>query len=276
MGGYTRAALTLPAYTTPPGLAVATIGRRQVVVVVVDGVLLTLEAAMGRVATRTQLDVQALGWPAAVVAPSAGRVYLAGQPRDAYAAVIEALTLDSPNGDDRGSGPRVLWRAQLGLTHAGIWIGRANANRLAVYLPNAYDSSGTVEILDERHGAVQGAYTLPAPPLAEDATVNRIFVQVGATLRAFTLDGGRPVAGISATGPVAVDSTRGLIAFVNGGKLVLATTRALVPVGRVAVSGVTALAATLDGAAFIVGRRGGLSQLAFSACAARSHYYRSK
>jgi len=256
--------LVLPAYTTPPGLTVVETARGSAIVLVVDGTLDTFDAATGRAQARAPLGLQALGWPAAITAAADGRVYLVGQPRGAYAAVLEALTLDGLHG------PRVLWRARLGLTHAGLWTGRAGVHRLAVYLPDAHDLSGTVELLDERRGALRGAYALPAPPVAADLASNRIVVQVGEALRAYALDSGRPTGGVIGAGPVAVAPARGLVAFTRGGELVLATTRALLPVAHVTLPGVTALAATADGTALLVGRRGGLWRLSLGACTARS------
>ncbi len=260
--------IVLPAYTTPPGLTVVETGRGSAIALVIDGTLAVFDAATGRARARVSLGLQALGWPAAVAASAGGRVYLVGQPRDTYAAVLEALALDGQGG------PRILWRAQLGLTHAGLWTGHASRGRLAVYLPDAHDVGGTVELLDERrgevarevHGEVRGVYALPGPPVAADLASDRIVVQVGAALRAYTLGEGRPVGAIAGVGPVAVVPARGLVAFIRGDELVLATTRALLPVARVTLPGVTALAATADGAALLVGRRDSLARLGLDGC----------
>src|SRR5207245_1199292 len=68
---------------------------------------------------------------------------------------------------------RVVWRAQLGLFHAGIWLGRAGPGRLVVYLPGTYDTPGTMAALDERSGILHPAYSVPAPALAPDPTPHR-------------------------------------------------------------------------------------------------------
>src|SRR5205085_1677320 len=240
--------LTLPPYVTPPGLARG--DDHTLLYVVVDNAVLVLNVATGRPEARYRLDMQALGWPAAVAAGPGGRLYVAGQPTRGWAAIVEALAMEP-------SRPaRVVWRAQLGLFHAGIWLGPAGPGHLAVYLPGTYDAPGTMAVLDERSGMLHPGYAVPAPPLAADPTGNHLYVADAGAIRALTLDPaaggsksllhGAAVAAVPGTEPLALDLPRGLVAFTRGDGVVLASARTLRPLARLALPGATALATTPD------------------------------
>ncbi len=252
-----RVVLPMPSYVTPPGLAV--VGAPAAVYIVVDSAVLRLDPASARLTRVGRLDVQAIGWPAAVAALN-GRLYVVGQPRSAWAAVAEALAL-SPRRP-----PRLLWRAALGLTHAGIWLAPAAHGRLVIYLPDAHDMGGAIALLDPRTGALHGAYTVPAPPLAADPAHNRLYLGAGATIRALTLDRGRFVAALPSAGPLALDPARGLVAAATDDGVTLASAGSLRPVARLALHGVTALAVSPDGRALLAGAQGGLVRIDMGAC----------
>jgi hypothetical protein len=252
--------LTLPPYVTPPGLAGG--DDHAVLYVVVDNAVLVLNAATGHLEARRRLDVQALGWPAAVAVGPGGRLYVAGQPARGWAAMVEALAV-APSRPTR-----VVWRAQLGLFHAGIWLGPAGPGRLAVYLPGTYDAPGTMAALDERSGILHPAYAVPAPPLATDPARDRLYLDDGGAIRALTLSHGIPVAAVPGTGPLALDLLRGLVAFTRGDGIVLASARTLRPLARMTLPGATALAAMPDGSMLLVGRRGSVAWVNLGACRA--------
>ena len=252
--------LTLPPYVTPPGLAAR--DDHAMLYVVVDNAVLVLNAATGHVEARRKLDVQALGWPAAVAAGPGGRLYVAGQPARGWTAIVEALAI-APSRP-----ARVVWRAQLGLFHAGIWLGPAGPGRLAVYLPGTYDVPGTMAALDEGSGILQPAYTVPAPPLAADPARDRLYLDDAGSIRALTLSHGIPVAAAPGTGPLTLDLPRGLVAFTRGHGIVLASARTLSPLAHIALPGATALATTPDGSMLLVGRRGSLAWIDLGRCGA--------
>jgi hypothetical protein len=234
-----------------------------VLYVVVDNAVLMLNAATGHVEARHRLDLQALGWPAAVATGPGGRLYVAGQPAHGWAAIVEALAI-APSRP-----ARVLWRAQLGLFHAGIWLGPAGPGRLAVYLPGTYDAPGTMATLDERSGILHPAYAVPAPPLAADPARDRLYLDDAGAIRALTLSHGVPVAAAPGTGPLTLDLPRGLVAFTRGDGIVLASARTLSPLAHIALRSATALATTPDGSMLLVGRRGSLAWIDLGRCAAR-------
>jgi hypothetical protein len=246
---------------TPPGLTGG--DDHAVLYVVVDNAVLVLNAATGHVEARHRLDLQALGWPAAVAAGPGGRLYVAGQPARGWAAIVEALAI-APS-----KPARVVWRAQLGLFHAGIWLGPAGPGRLAVYLPGTYDAPGTMAVLDERSGILHPAYAVPAPPLAADPARDRLYLDDAGAIRALTLSHGIPVAATPGTGPLTLDLPRGLVAFTRADGIVLASARTLSPLAHIALRGATALAATPDGSMLLVGRRGSLAWIDLGRCAAR-------
>lgn len=253
--------LTLPPYVTPPGLAGG--DDHAVLYVVVDNAVLVLNAATGHVEARHKLDLQALGWPAAVAAGPGGRLYVAGQPARGWAAIVEALAI-APSRP-----ARVVWRAQLGLFHAGIWLGPAGPGRLVVYLPGTYDAPGTMAALDERSGILHPAYAVPAPPLAADPARDRLYLDDAGAIRALTLSHGLPVAAAPGTGPLTLDLPRGLVAFTRADGIVLASARTLSPLAHIALPGATALATSPDGSMLLVGRRGSLAWIDLGACRAR-------
>ena len=252
-----RIVLPLPSYITPPGLVVA--GTPTAVYAVVDSAMLRLDLAAGRLVLVGRLDMQAIGWPAAVAALN-GRLYVVGQPRTAWAAAAEAFAL-SPR-----QAPHLLWRASLGLTHAGIWLAPAGHGRLDIYLPNAHDMGGSIALLDPRDGALHGAYTVSSPPIAVDPAHNRLYLGAGGAVRALTLDRGRPVAALPSGGPLALDPARGIVAVATSDGITLATARALRPLAHLALHGVTALAAAPDGRALLAGTTSGLARIDLGTC----------
>ncbi len=259
--GRVRARIALPSYTTPPGLAASTT-TRGTLYAVVDTAFLTIDTGKGRIVARWPLDVQALGWPAAVAVGSRGRVYVAGQPATGRAAVLEALTVSA-----RGR-PRVLWRAALGLTHAGLWLGLAGQSRVAAYLPDADDAHGTIALFDERSGALLASYAVPVSPVGADAARDRVYLDEAGTIRALSLRDGTPIASVPGEEPLALTSSRGLLAFVRDDAVVLTGARALRPLARIPLRGVRALAFTPDGATLLVGQRGSLTQIDVGRCGA--------
>lgn len=224
--------IPLPLYVVPPGLAASGGG----VAVVVDDVLLRV-VGTGRHVARRRLDMAAVGWPAAVTADSSGRLYLAGQAADAWSAQVEAL---SPLG-------RVLWRAPLGLTHAGIWLGMAGASDLAAYLPDAHDAQGTLALFDTRAGRLRASYALPAAPLAIDAARGLLYLSTGGTIQTRALGSGRPLFSVPGAAPLALDSSSGLVAFPRDNEVVMAAPKTLRTEAALRLPGVTALTFMPDG-----------------------------
>ncbi|GAC1630714.1 MAG: hypothetical protein NVS4B2_14090 [Chloroflexota bacterium] len=241
--------------------------------VVVDAVLFVLDPSSRHIGSRWRLDIQALGWPAAVAAANNGRVYVAGQRYGAglQTAMIEALKVT-------GSGPpRVIWRSRLGLTHAGIWLAVANREELVAYAPDAHDLSGTISILDARSGALRNAYPANEAPAAIAPRENRLYTASAGNVRALSLDHGVPVATTSGTGPLAVAPTSGLVAFtrISGGRhfLVLASARKLAPLVRESMpsggGAVRALAFSPDESRLLVGIGSGWLSIDLRGCAAQ-------
>jgi len=259
--GRVRARVTLPLYTMPPGL-VASTTVHGALYAVVDTALLAIDSGKGRIVARWPLDVQALGWPAAVAVGTRGRVYVAGQPATGRAAILDALTVSTQ------SPPRVMWRAPLGLTHAGLWLGLAGRGRVAAYLPNADDVHGTIALFDERAGALRASYAVPVSPAGTDAARDRLYLDDAGTIRALRLRDGAPVASAPGTGPLALSSLRGLLAFVRDDAVVLAAASSLRPLARMSLRGARALAFMPDGATLLVGRRNSLTRIDVGRCGA--------
>jgi hypothetical protein len=263
-GGRGATAIRLPPYSTPPGISLAP--GTTAAYVLLDTRLLLVDMGSSRVRFQWSLDMQALGWPAAMDVATNGRVYIAGQPRKGLpAAVVEALNATP------GRPVQVLWRRPLGLTHAGIWLARDGANRLAVYLPDAHDLAGTVELLDARSGLPLGSYPVPGPPIALDARAERLYVDAGGELRALSLvhgakSGSNTQALTPGATPFAVDPSRGVIAFGRGPGLVLASSRSLRTLEVLPTSAVTALAFTPNGSMLLAARRGELLKVDMGQC----------
>jgi len=261
-GGRGATTIRLPPYTTPPGIGLAP-GTKDAYVLL-DTKLLLLDARAASVRFRWPLNVQALGWPAAMTDAPDGRVYIVGQPGNGSpAAVVEALRTirDRP--------VRVLWRRPLGLTHAGIWLARAGGNRLAVYVPDAHDLAGTVELLDAHSGLPLGTYPVPGPPIALDPRAERLYVDAGGELHTLSLVHGATSGTQSARPgfiPFAVDPSLGVVAFVGAHGLVLASSRSLRTLAVLPVSDVTALAFTPNGSILLVARRGELLKVDLGRC----------
>jgi len=259
--GRVRARVVVPPYLMPPGLAAST-AVRGTLYAVVDTALLAIDVGKGRIVARWPLDVQALGWPAAVAVGSRGRVYVAGQPATGRAAVLDALMVSAQ------SPLRVVWRAPLGLTHAGLWLGLAGHGRVAAYLPDADDVHGTIALFDERAGALRASYAVPVSPAGADAARDRLYLDDAGTIRTLRLRNGAPVASAPGTGPLALSSARGLLAFAGDDTVVLAAAGSLRPLARIPLRGVRALAFTPDGATLLVGRRNGLTRIDVGRCGA--------
>ena len=259
--GRVRARVVVPPYTTPPGLAASTT-MRGTVYAVVDTALLAIDSGKGRIVARWPLDVQALGWPAAVAVGPRRRVYVAGQPATGRAAVLEALTVSA-------QGPlRVAWRTALGLTHAGLWLGLAGHGRVAAYLPNADDVHGTIALFDERAGALRASYAVPVSPAGADAARDRLYLDDAGTIRTLRLHDGAPVASAPGTGPLALSSARSVLAFVRDDTVVLAAGGSLRPLARMPLRGARTLAFTPDGATLLVGQSNSLTQIEVGRCGA--------
>ncbi|HVA90949.1 MAG TPA: hypothetical protein VNL71_14035 [Chloroflexota bacterium] len=223
----------LPPYIVPPGLAASGGG----VAVVVDDMLLWV-AGTGRLAARWPLDMAAVGWPAAVTADRAGRLYLAGQEADAWSAQVEAL---SPLG-------RVLWRVPLGLTHAGIWLGMAGPRELAAYLPDAHDAQGALALFDTHSSRLRASYALPAAPLAIDAARGLLYLGTGAgTIQTRALSSGRLLFTVPGAVPLALCASTGWVAFTRGNEVVVTVPQTLQVKTSLRLPGVTALTFTADG-----------------------------
>jgi hypothetical protein len=163
---------------------------------------------------------------------------------------------------------RVIWRARLGLFHAGIWIGMDGPDGLAVYSPGTYDAAGagSVALLDAHTGRVLRAYRVAAPPLALDPSRRRLYIADGTAISALDLDHGGTVAVVRGVAPMAVIPSRGLVAFTTSNGVALASARTLRVLGGVTLAGVTALAGTDDGSTLLVGRNDGLTRLDLRAC----------
>jgi hypothetical protein len=262
--------IRLPPYITPPGLARSP--AASAVYVAVDTALLRLDPSSGRITARWRLDIQSLGWPAAVTAATNGRVYIAGQRYDTglQTAMIEALDVT------RSGSPHVIWRSRLGITHAGIWVGVANHQEIVAYAPDMHDVSGTISLLDARSGALRGAYWASEPPTALDPLHNRIYFEGAGIVRALTLDHGIPVGSTAGTGPLAVAAGRGLIALTRtaGGYpvVLLASARTLAPRARVLIHArgetVRALAFSPDTSRLVVGLSSGWLEVNLKRCRA--------
>ncbi len=159
-------------------------------------------------------------------------------------------------------------RLPFGLTHAGLWLGLAGHGRVAAYLPNADDVHGTIALFDERAGALRASYAVPVSPAGADAARDRLYLDDAGTIRALRLRDGAPVASAPGTGPLALRSARGLLAFVRDAAVVLAAGGSLRPLARIPLRGVRALAFTPDGATLLVGRRNSLTRIDVGRCGA--------
>ncbi len=261
--GQSRSAATttsLPQYFAAPGLAATMDGRLYVLV---DSTLLTLDALTGRVTARQDLAMQAIGWPAAITTDPHGTIYLVGQPAGALADQVDAFVPD---------GKRVLrlrWRAPLGTTHAGTWIGLADPHTLAAYAPTQQDVHGTVALLDLRAGAAVHSYSLPAPPVADDAALDRIYVGDAGTIRAFTLTTGKPIATVAGATPLAANVGTGLVAFVRDRSIVLADPNNLRVLRKLPFPhGASPTALAWQGLNLLVGTDNGITSVGLAGCPA--------
>ncbi len=253
--------VTIPQYLMAPGLATRPDGAR--LYLLEDNRLLTLDGASGTILARQQLPLQAIGWPAAITADNTA-VYLIGQPGNAWAAQAYALVAD-------GNGAmRARWRVSLGLTHAGSWIGLAGGDQLAVYLPDAYDAHGTIELVDRTSGAQHQSYDLTAPPIAADAMADRLYLAEGGMIRALALRSGTAIAAAPGSSPLAVDPVVGLVAYARDDRLMVAGAAGLRPLLELPMpGGVPPTALAWQGSRLIVGNARGVVSLQRHGCSAR-------
>jgi hypothetical protein len=252
-------ATPLPTYLTAPGLAVPPTGSRQYVLV--DSTVITLDGAAGRPIARQNIAMQAIGWPAAITADASGDVYLIGQPSGAMEAQAYGFKTDS------SGALRQLWRAPLGLTHAGTWIGLTSTKLLAVYMPNAYDVKGTVVLLDVAHGTLRGSYAVSMPPVAADLDHDLLYLAGTGAIHALVLHSGAPVVTVAGDTPLALDGRLGLAAFVRAGRLDVADNTDLHPILTIPIPNrlpVTALA--WQGTSLLVGNAGGVTLIGLDHC----------
>jgi hypothetical protein len=251
--------IRLPSYTTPPGLAEE--GNDGKAIVILDDRLLLLDTAYARVARQWTLDMEAVGWPAAV-ATSGRRIFLVGQPRSSsgVAARLEALRIDG------GGSLRVLWREALGLTHAGVWLGVAGRNALVTYFPDAYDLHGWVAVRNDGDGGLRASYPALSPVVAASASLHRLYL--GATDHVQTVDLRRGTVAAWQTGstPIAIDETRRLVMFVRHGGVVIASGTNLQPLDTIPLGGARALGVSKDGATLLVGLPSGLARVNLGSC----------
>ena len=141
--------ISLPFYLAAPGLAVSP--DRTRLYTLVDSTLLTFAAPTGALLARQDLHLQAIGWPAAITTGPNGDLYLIGQPANVMETQAYAFRPDH-------QAVRQQWRAALGLTHAGAWLGLAGNNELAVYQPDQSDARGNVALLALGNGTLRRSY----------------------------------------------------------------------------------------------------------------------
>lgn len=255
-GAYRQHMITLPAYTTPPGLIA---GSGKLLDVILDRELMLVNPEHGTVVARRPLYLDALGWPAAVAA-SGGRLFVGGEVDGAFpAAAVEDLQI-TPHG-----ALRLVWRRRLGYTHSGLWLARSGS-RLLVYIPNAYDAGGTLAVLDSRSGALRRAYPLPGPPAALDAPHGRLYLTVGGTVQARDLKQGRLVGTMSGSAPIVADASRRLVVFGRRNAVVIADARHFHLLTTVHMAGARALAVGPHASSLLVGLRHRLLTLDLRHC----------
>jgi hypothetical protein len=251
--------MSLPTYLTAPGLAIPPTGSNQYVLV--DSTVLTIDGADGRAIARRNIAMQAIGWPAAITADASGDIYLVGQPSGVMEAQAYAFKVDS-------SGTlRRIWRAPLGLTHAGTWIGLTSTKLLAVYMPNAYDVKGTVLLLDRANGKPRGNYAVSMPPVAADGSRDRLYLAGTGAVHVLELHSGVQVATVIGDMPLAPNSRLGLAAFVRAGRLVVASMADLNPVLTIPIPGrIPVLALAWQGTNLLVGNARGVTHISLDGC----------
>lgn len=248
----------VPPYITPPGISL--IPGTHDAYLLLDTTLLQIDTTNLHVVAHWSLNLRALGWPAAVLAAGSGRVYVVGQPRTlAPAAEVEAL-------DSQGHSLHVVWQRSLGLTHAGLWLG-SDGRELAVYVPDAHDVSGTVQLLRAANGSPVGTqFSLPTSPSGLDALQDVIYVNYSPDVRAVSLRNGAPLALAAGAAPLAVDPARGILAFLRGRRLAIAAARTLRPLAQLSFPDVTALAFAPNGNTLIAAQPGKVTHLALGSC----------
>jgi hypothetical protein len=243
--------LALPTYETAPGLAGEGLDRRAYLLV--DSTLLTIDSATGRLLARDPLAAQAIGWPAAIAADAWGNIYFVGQPAGTMAAQAYAVSSGG------GARPRPRWRASLGLTHAGTWIGLAGDRQVAVYVPDQHDAAGTIFLLDRERGTLRRSYAVPMPPSASDVSGTKLFLVGTGRVESRDLRSGALGASTRGEAPLAASSAAGLVAFARGNNVVVANSSTLQPVTVFAApEGVPPTALAWQGRDLLLGNAEGL------------------
>jgi hypothetical protein len=241
--------LPLPPYLAAPGLVFnAADGTFSAIV---DATLLTV--AMAGQPRRQNLGLQAVGWPAAIVSGAAGAIYVIGQQAQAREAEVIAF------GPSDGARQRARWHAELGVTHAGAWIGMAGHDALAVYMPDQHDAAGTIELLDLAGGNLKASYAVPMPPSAADAPLDRLYLAGAGQVRALALGSGGFVAATPGDPPLAAQG--GLVAYTHGRRLIIADRFLHTLVSVPYPLGLVPTALAWQSSRLLVGHAGGITRL---------------
>jgi hypothetical protein len=254
--------VNIPRYLMAPGLASRPDGGRFYLLA--DNRLLALDGESGALLATQALSLQAIGWPAAIAADDTA-VYLIGQPSNAWTAQAYAFVA-------AGNGAlRLRWHVPLGLTHAGSWIGLAGGEQLAIYLPDEHDAHGTIELVDRASGHQRQSYDVAGPPVAADASANRLYLAEGGTIHALALHSGTLAATAPGSPPLAVAPTLGLAAYARSGRLIISDAsnlRTLLELTPRAMLVPTALA--WQGSRLLVGTMRGVIIIEVSGCSGRT------
>jgi hypothetical protein len=257
-----RVRIDLPTSIAPPGLAALEGGKD--LIVVLDDRVLVLGAASASVIHQASLDIAAVGWPAAVVG-FGDRFYIAGQPRSSFVATARLEAFETWH---NGTRLRALWRTNLGLTHAGIWLGVTEHHQLAGYLPDAHDLAGSLVTWSTLNGRLLATYDAPGPILAVDSDLNHFYGSVGGRVYTRALSRSGAIQERPGTQPVTVDSSRGLLLFARGKAVVVASARTLRPLGAIRLRHARSMAVADDGATLFVGLPTTLVRLDLASCGA--------
>ena len=245
-------------YQTAPGLAGTVHGNQ--LYAVVDSTLYTIDGTDGRLLRRQSLPLQAVGWPAAVSTGADGSLFVIGQAPGSEAAQIISFS-QMPD-----LGLHARWRAALGLTHAGTWVGGAGGSTVAVYLPDQHDSSGIMSFLDSSTGAQRASYQVPMPPSGSNTAIDRLYLAGAGHVQARTLSSGKLAAVVEGDQPFA-SSAQGTVAFARSGRIVVAGGKSLRQLVTVAYpGGLPPTAIAWQGPDILVGNEAGVARLSLREC----------
>ncbi len=251
-------AISTPQYSTAPGLARS--AQSKLLYALAGSTLYTINGADGRLLRRQVLSLLPVGWPAAIAAGPGRDLYVVGQIANTEAAQLFAFDA-APD-----FSVHVRWRVALGYTHAGIWIGQAGRDVLAVYLPDQHDLSGTISLLDTATGAQRASYTAPMPPMAADPDIDRLYFSGAGHIEARSLSTGSLAASVDGDPPMAV-SDMDKVAFVRAGRIVLAEGKSLQPTKTVLFpEGLAPTALAWHGSNLLVGNAHGIVRLSLGGC----------